>query len=135
MIERLAQGLTPRLVPAGLAARVAATVGVPAADAVGAAPGGVLDDLHLVRGRVYGEVLAVVGELGEFVGLDVMQSVGERHLSLVVVVAVGFAVGGDVHELFPPPAVRESADEALGEAFAVGKQAFKGDGARNGAVK
>jgi hypothetical protein len=50
LVEGLAQGRAPLLVPAGLAA-VAAAVGAPALDAVHAAPGGVLDDLALELGR------------------------------------------------------------------------------------
>ena len=134
VIERLAQGRAPRLVPAGLAAGVAAAVGVPAADAVRAAPGGVLDDLDFVGRRVDGEVLAVVGELRQLVGFDVMQRVGERHLALEMMVAVGLAVGGDVHELRPAAVLGEAADQAVGEAFAIGEQPFEGDGAGDGAV-
>ena len=48
-VEGLAQRAAPLLVPAGLAA-VAAAVGAPALDAVGAAPGGVLGDLGLPVG-------------------------------------------------------------------------------------
>ena len=50
LVESLAQGRAPLLVPAGLAA-VAAAVGAPALDAVGAAPGGVFDDFALELGR------------------------------------------------------------------------------------
>ena len=44
-----AERRAPLLVPARAAAGVAAAVAAPALDAVGAAPGGVLDDLHFVR--------------------------------------------------------------------------------------
>ncbi len=63
VVEGFAQGAAPLLVPAGLAA-VAAAVGAPAFDAVGAAPGGVFDDLGLPLRRELCEELAVVGELG-----------------------------------------------------------------------
>ena len=46
IVEGFAQGAAPLLVPAGLAA-VAAAVGAPAFDAMGAAPGGVFGDLGL----------------------------------------------------------------------------------------
>ena len=60
-VEGVAEGRAPLLVPAGLAA-VAAAVGAPAFDAVGAAPGGVFDDLGLPLRGEFGEELAVVGE-------------------------------------------------------------------------
>ena len=134
MIERLAQGRAPGLVPARLAAGVAAAVGVPAAHAVRAAPGGVLEDLDFVGRRIDGEILAVVGEPGELVGLDVMQRVGQRHLALEMMMAVGLAVSGDVHELRPAAVLGEAADQPVGETFAIGEQAFEGDGAGDGSV-
>src|SRR5580700_4942015 len=134
MIERLAQRSTPGLVPSGLAAGVAATVGVPAANAVGAAPCGVLEDLNFVSRRIDGEVFAIVSEAGELVGFNVMQRVGERHLTFVMMMAVGFSVGGDVHELRPAAVLGEATDEAAGKAFAVREQPFKSDGPGDGAV-
>ena len=41
-----------------------------------------------------------------------VQGVGERHLTAVVMVAVGFAVGGDVNELRPGSFLGESAQQA-----------------------
>ena len=46
-----------------------------------------------------------------------------------VVVAVAFAVGGDVDELGFVALGFEAADEALREAFTAVEQSFKGDGA------
>ena len=97
-VEGFAQGRAPLLVPAGLAA-VAAAVGAPAFDAVRAAPGGVLDDLSLPLRRKFLQELAVVGEAGVAVDLNPVHGVGERHLAVLVVVAVALAVGGDVGEL------------------------------------
>ena len=136
-VEGLAQGRAPLLVPAGLAA-VAAAVGAPALDAVGAGPGGVFDDFGLPRGREFFEELAVVGELGVAVVLDPVHGVGERHLAVLVVVAVAFAVGGDVGELGAAGAVggvgRKPSSRRLPKCFAAVEQAFKGDGAGGGAI-
>ena len=60
-IECFAQWGRAILVPAGPAA-VAAAVGAPALDAVGAAPGGVFEDLGLPLRREAFEELAVVRE-------------------------------------------------------------------------
>ena len=61
IVEGFTQRSAPVLVPVGPAA-VAAAVGAPSLDAVGAAPGGVIDDLGLPLGRKFFEELAVVGE-------------------------------------------------------------------------
>ena len=98
VVEGFAEGGAPLLVPAGLAA-VAAAVGAPAFDAVGAAPGGVFDDLGLPLWGEFFEELAVVGEAGLVAVFDPVHGVGEGHLAVLVVVAVAFAVGGDVGEL------------------------------------
>src|ERR1039457_2013568 len=98
MIERLAQRSAPGLVPARLATRVTVAVGVPAANAVGTTPSRVLDDLDFVSGRIDGEVFGVIRELGQLVGFDVMQRIGERHLALEMMMAVRLAIGRNVHE-------------------------------------
>src|ERR1035438_7356068 len=134
MIERLAQRSAPSLVPTRLAAGVAAAVGVPAAHAVGTTPSRVLDDLDFVSGRIDGEIFGVVRELGELVGFDVMQRVRERHLALEMMMAVRLAIGSDVHELRPAAVLGKTADQPVSEAFAIRKQAFEGDGARDGAI-
>ena len=61
--------------------------------------------------------------------LQRVQHPGESHLSVAVVVAVAFAVRGDVDQLSVLPPAFESADQALGESFAAVQQPFKGDGA------
>ena len=136
-VEGLAQGGAPLLVPAGLAA-VAAAVGAPALDAVDAGPGGVLGDLGLPLGRELREELAVVGEVGVAVVLDPVHGVGEGHLAVLVMVAVTFAVGGDVGELGFAAGVggvwAEAVKQAAAEGFAGVEQALKGDGAGGGAV-
>jgi hypothetical protein len=72
-------------------------------------PGGVFDDFNFVSGRIDGEVLAIVGELRQLFGLNMVEHVSERHVTLEMVVAVGFAVGGNVHELLPATVGGESA--------------------------
>ena len=66
-----------------------------------------------------------------------MHGVGERHLAVPVVVAVAFAVGGDVGELRASDRWRcrcGSREQAAGEVFAAVEQAFEGDGAGGRAV-
>ena len=97
-VKGIAEGSAPLLVPAGLAA-VAAAVRAPALDSVKAGPRGVFGDLGLPLGWEAGEELGVVGELGVAAILDPVEGVTEGHFAVLVVVAVAFAVGGDVGEL------------------------------------
>ncbi len=142
IVEGLAEGRAPLLVPAGTAAGAAA-VGTPALDAMGAAPGGVFDDPGFEAGRVLLEEFAVVGGAdaggaAAVVFVLVLKGVehpGEGHFAVFVVVTVAFAVGGDVDELGAALALGlESAKEALGEGFAAVEQAFECDSAGAGAV-
>ena len=70
--------------------------------------------------------------------LDPVHGVGEGHLAVLVVVAVAFAVGGDVGELrLVGESARggvEAVEQAAAEVFAGVEQAFEGDGAGGGAV-
>ncbi len=69
---------------------------------------------------------------------DPVHGVGEGHLAVLVVVAVAFAVGGDVGELGGCRDRRarwvEAGEEAVAEVFAAVEEAFEGDGAGGGAV-
>ena len=132
-VERLAQRPAPLLVPAGLAA-VAAAVGAPALDAVGTGPRCVFDHLGLPCGREFFEELAVVGELGVAVVLDPVHRVGEGHLAVLVVVAIAFAVGGDVGELrvVAGGVFAEAVEQPAAEGFAGVEQALECDRARAG---
>src|SRR5579884_667429 len=51
-----------------------------------------------------------------------------------VMMAVGFAVGGDMHQLRPVALVGKAAYEALAESFAVRQQTFERDRARDRAI-
>ena len=101
-VHRLPERGSPLLVPAGVRAGAGTAVAPPALDAVAAAPGGVLDDLHLVGRREPLQVIAVDRDLRELVLLDVLEGVGQGHVAEAVVVPVGLAVGRDVDELGAP---------------------------------
>ena len=103
-----AERLAPMLVPAGMPAGVAAAVLAPAVHAVGATPRTGLVDFGFVRGRMPFEGFRVNRQARVFAGLDGMQRVCQGHVAMAVVVAVGFAVGGDVHELSVAAAVIEA---------------------------
>jgi hypothetical protein len=62
------------------------------------------------------------------------QRIGQRHLAVLVVMAVGLAIGGHMHQLWLVVPVFEAGLEARGECLAGVEQPFKGDGARDWAV-
>ncbi|MFO0635691.1 MAG: hypothetical protein U0168_22860 [Nannocystaceae bacterium] len=132
-VERLLQRPAPALRPARVTAAVAAAVAAPALDAVGAAPRAALDHAGLVLGRMLREELTVVGQpdLGRL--LERVQRVGQRHVAVAMVVAVGLAVGRDVDQLRPVAAV-EGAAQPRGEAVAALQQPLERDRLRHRAV-
>jgi hypothetical protein len=105
---------------------------------VGAAPGGVLGDLGLPLWGKHFEEFGVVGELGGTAVLDPVHGVGEGHFAVFMVVAVAFAVGGDVGELgglgIAGGGGMEAGEKTLAEVFAAVEQAFEGNGAGVGAI-
>jgi hypothetical protein len=120
-VEGFAEGAAPVLIPGGMAAGVAGAVGAPAIDAVGAAPGAGLVDIDFEGWGMRSEELAVIGEAGEVIGFDVTEGVGESHFAVAMVMAVGFAIGGDMDELIVWAVMDEGVGEAMGEAFAAGE--------------
>ena len=64
-----------------------------------ATPRGVVGDLALVLGRKLLQKAAVVDQLHRLVRFQQAQGIGQRHLAVLVVMAVGFAVGGYVDQL------------------------------------
>ena len=135
-VERLAERGPPVLTPCGVGLRPAAAVAPPALHAMGAAPGRGLDDPDFVRRRVGLEKLGVVRQARPPGLLDGVKRVGERHVAVTVMVAVGLAVGGDVHELGALARVVEGPHEALGQVVAAREEnRIEGDGARHRPVE
>ena len=133
-VEGLPERFAPSLVPLGVRAYVAATIGTPALDAVVAAPGGVLDDLHLARRRAEGQKLAVVGHLCLVATGNLPQHIRQRHLAEAVVMAVCLAVGGNLHQLRLGPVRHEAGEQALSKPLTVLQEPFEGHGPRGRSV-
>ena len=112
-VERLPERAAPALVP--VAPVAAAAIGTPALDAVCAAPGAVLMDLGFPLGRVELEKLAVVRQPDVWVLGQAIEDVSQRHVAVGMMMAVRFAVGGDVHELGMPPPLLETRGLDTGE--------------------
>src|SRR5882757_75277 len=96
-VQRLTKGFTPLLIPISVTASVTTTIALPALDAMDAAPRTVLENLDLVRGRIGREKLSVICDARQLVRLNLVHGIGKCHFSAVMMMAVTFAVGGDVH--------------------------------------
>ena len=133
-VECLAQGGTPPLTPMGVGARIASAVVFPPLDTVDTAPRGVLDDLDLVARWVLFQILAVVGETGEAIGLNVVECVGEGHVTEPMVVTVGFTICGDMDDLRPFRCLGKRGEKPFGKGFSTLEESFKGNRPRNRTV-
>ncbi len=131
-VERFPERRPPALVP--VAAGAAAAIGAPALDAVGTAPRRLLADLDLVGGRIGGQERRVVREGRGPFGFDLLHRGGQRHLAEPAVMAVRFAVGRAVDQLWPRARVRERGVEPRHEVLGALEQTLEGDGPRDVAV-
>ena len=123
-IERRTQRGAPFLIPSGVA-RIATTITPPPLHAVLTAPGSVLDDLDLMGGRMKLQEIPVVGGLSQFVCLDIVQRIGERHFAKPMMVSIALTVRRDVNDLRPGPGVGKTADQALGKFLSAIQQTFE----------
>ena len=101
-----------------MGARVAAAVAPPSLDAVAAAPGRVLEDLHLVDGRVLLQVFPVDRQPDLPALLQPEERVGQGHVPEPVVMPVGLAVGGDMDKLGASRRAGEALHQPVGQGFA-----------------
>ena len=62
------------------------------------------------------------------------KSVRKRHFPVVVMVAVTFAIGGDMSQLRPVSLIRKTGQEAIGKSLAVIQQSFERHALRYRAV-
>src|SRR5580698_7975418 len=93
-----------------------------------AAPGAVVEDFGNVIWRKQFQELSVIGQSDSFVVLDMVQRIGERHLAVMVVVAVAFAIGRDMHQLRPGTVIGKPRYQAIGKPPAIVEQSFKSHG-------
>ena len=133
-IERIAQWRAPFLVPPIASSGIAAAVLAPACDAVRATPGTVLDDLRFMLRWMFLQVLAVVRELGDSLFFDVLERISKGHVSVCVMMSVTFAIGGDMHQLWPVAGVGKASGQAMRELLAAVEQLLECHCLRNGCV-
>src|SRR5713226_8797920 len=129
-IERLPQGPTPCLVPTFLAAGLAPTITVPAADSVGATPRspfavGPRFYLHLVSRRILLEEFSVIRDVEVASRGLRLEGVGDTTVTEAKMMPVAFTVGCDVDKLAVATARQI---EALGQLCARGEGVFERDG-------
>src|SRR3984885_5662747 len=98
------------------------------------APGTVIDDFGDVIWRKQFQKLSVIGQSGSFVALDVVQRIGKRHLAVVMVVAVAFTIGRNMHQLRPGTVIGESGYQTIRKTPAIVEQSFKSHGLRDRSV-
>ena len=92
---------------------------------MGAAPGSILDDLDFVRRRKLFQKLSIVGQAHMGLRLNGMESISQRHVAIAMMMAIGLAIGGNVHELGPGAGIRKSALESRGKLLSTIEQFFK----------
>ena len=66
-----------------------------------ATPCGIFMDLHFMSRRKFLKELPVVGDLRKLPRFDVLEGVGQGHLTMSMVVTVGFSISCDMGELRP----------------------------------
>jgi hypothetical protein len=73
------------------------------------------------------EIFAIVGYLCQVIGFNELETVSQGHVPEALVVAIGFTVRSNVHELGPAPAVVKRADQPLGKGFSALEQTLEGN--------
>src|SRR5690606_1790006 len=75
-VESIAKRAPPGLVPARFSSGMTTTIASPPLDPVSTAPGGVFKDFGDVSRRILFEILAISGQAGELVLLNVVKRIG-----------------------------------------------------------
>ena len=129
MVESVAQGAAPFLVPVRPAARGASAVAVPASDTVGATPGTafaveVLQEDFVLR-REFLEIPAVVDRHHVVLGGVAVVEPGRAHVAERFVVPVAFTVSTDAHQLRVFAVSVPGVADASAEGVCVAEQVFE----------
>src|SRR5262245_50984389 len=99
-----------------------------------ATPRRVFVNLDLPLGRVEFQVFAIVREADLRVPRQLIEDKRQGHVAVCVMMAIGFAVGGNVDELRVVAIRVEAVAQTTEKAFAAVEEFLEGDGARDGAV-
>ena len=91
----------PLLGPTVISACIAAAITSPSFDAMDTAPGGVFIYLHLHRWWIIFKVFSIIREFCQAIGFDMVQGVGQGHVSEFVVMPIRLAVSGYREDLGP----------------------------------
>src|SRR6185437_10429642 len=95
------------------------------------APGAIVKNPGLLSGRMLFEKFGIIRQSGELVFFDKPKSVSQSHVSVRLVMPVGFAVRGDVRQLRPVARIGKDAHQAIGKSLAVFEEIFECDATGN----
>ncbi len=98
------------------------------------APGRVFEDFHLPLRRVLLQKVTVVGKGNSGGRRDQVERIGKSHIAVSVMVAVGLAIGCNMHQLFPLAVVGEPRHQSTRQGFSPGQQLLESDCLRCRAV-
>src|SRR5215475_13226075 len=134
-VERLPKRKSPILIPALMTTGVAAAIIIPALESVRTAPRAVLPNFSLKHWRVLFQIFTIVGQLSELVVFDMVQRIRQRHIAVLVVMAIRFAVSCNVNELRPGTAlIGECRRQPRGQLFPACKKILESNRLRDGSV-
>jgi hypothetical protein len=110
------------------------TIGTPSLNSVSAGPGGIFEDLDHHRGRVAVQIFSVIGQSYRLARLDNLERRRKRHVTESLMVAIGFAIGGDVDDLRPRPSMVETAHQPIRQTMSAPEKIFERHGMGNWAI-
>ena len=84
-----------------------------------------------MRRRIHFQELAVIGKAHGRISFNPVQGIGQRHIAMAMMVTIGLAISGNVHQLRPVATVREAALQPVRKFLSAVQELFKGDGAGN----
>ncbi len=98
------------------------------------APGGVFNDFNFVCGWILFQIFAVIGDLCQIIGLNIVKGESQRHIPEAVMVTIGLSISGNVDELSTSAFFREGVDKPMSKVITAVEQVFKGDLTRYRAI-
>ena len=106
---------------------MAATIALPAFDAMRTAPRRALGNLYFPLWRKERQKLSIIGELDALVWLELMHSKGKRHFSEAMMMTIRFSVGSKMDKLWLPGFLGKFSGKVLDKPVTTIKKTFKRD--------
>src|SRR4051794_9236713 len=96
----------------------------PAINPMCATPCTALPDFGFVCWSMPVQIFAIIRYCSQLVSVDMKQRIGESHIAVLMMVAVGLSVSGDMNDLRAAAMVRKSGSQTVGQILASVQQAF-----------